>query len=140
MLSTMPNEFISKSISSRVDIMKDDDAKRKGYGTNLAENSEKNNLHYAIGSVGINELGILSSHIYTNVNKLKQNPYLKLISAIHNLLNNDIAKDHNDKPKPVINYNLDSDRKPLNDWDNPNFFPIAFPALFPYRDGGHIIL
>lgn len=80
----------------------------------------------------------MSGCIYTDVNESRQNLYLKLISAIHNLSNDHAAADHDDDPPPVITYNLHGDWIPLNDWDNPDFFPIAFPALFPYEDGGHI--
>lgn len=88
---------------------------REGYGANLAENNEENDLHHAIGSAGINESGILSGCIYTDVNESRQNPYLKLISAIHNLSDDNAAEDHNDEPRPVISYNLHGDGKPLND-------------------------
>lgn len=136
----MLDEFVSKSISSRVVIIEDDCSERKNYGRNLAENNEENNLHSTIGSAGMNESGILSGCIYTDVNKSRQNLYLMLIFVIHNLLNDNVIEDHNDKPRPVISYNLHSDRKPLNDWNNPDFFPIAFLALFFYRDGGNIAL
>ncbi len=138
MLSSMPDEFISKGISSRVVVMEDNSSERKDYKANLVENNEENDLHHAIRSADINGSGILSGCIYTDVNESRQNPYLKLISVIHNLSNDNAAKDHNDEPRPVISYNLHDDGKPLNNWDNSDFFPIAFPALFPYRDGGHI--
>ncbi len=134
----MPNEFIPEGISTRVIIMENDSFECKGYGANLAGNNEENDLHYIIRSTGINESGILRGGIYIDVNESRQNPYLKLISVIHNLSNDNNAEDHNDKTRPVISYNLHDDGKPLNDWDNPDFFPIAFPALFSYRDGGHI--
>ncbi len=134
----MLNEFIPEGILSRVIVMENDSSEHEGYGRNLAENNEKNNLYHAIGSVGINESGIFSGDIYTDVNESRQNPYLKLISAIHNLSNDNDAEDHNDKTRPVINCNLHGDGKPFNDWDNLDFIPIAFPALFPHGDGGHI--
>ncbi len=65
----MPNEFISGGISSRVIVMKNDSSERKGFEANLAENNEENNLHHVIGSAGINESGILSGCIYTDVNE-----------------------------------------------------------------------
>ncbi len=134
----MPDEFISESISSRVIVIENDSSERKGYGAKLAENNEENDVHQAIGSAGINESGILSGCIYTDVNECRQNPYLKLISAIHNLSIDNDAEDYNDETRLLISYNLHSDGKPLNDGDNPDFFSIAFPALFPYGDGGHI--
>ncbi len=115
MLLSMPDEFISKSILSRVVVIEDDSSERKGYGANLAENNEENDLHHAIGSGDINESGILSGCIYTDVNESRQNLYLKLISTIHNLSNDNVAEDHNDELRPVISYNLHGDGKPLND-------------------------
>ncbi len=134
----MPDEFIPESISLSVIVMENDSSERKGYGANFAENNEKNDLYHTIGSAGINESEILSGCIYTNVNKSRQNLYLKLISAIHNLSNDNGAKDHNDEMRSVISYNLYSNGELLNDWDNPDFFPIAFPALFFYEDDSHI--
>ncbi len=111
----MPDEFISKGISLRVIVMENDSSERKGYKTNLAENNEENNLHHVIGSADINESGILSGCIYTDINESRQNSYLKLISAIHNLSNDNGAEDHNDETMPVISYNLHGDEKLLND-------------------------
>lgn len=135
----MPDEFISKGISLGVIIIENNSSECKGYRANLAKNNEKNDLDYTIGSININELEILSSYIYTDINEFRQNPYLKLIFAIHNLSNNNGIEDHNDETRLVISYNLYSNRKPLNDWDNPNFFPIVFPALFSYGDSSYII-
>lgn len=134
----MLDEFIPQGISSRVVVMKDDSSERQDYGANLVENNEENNLHHAIGSASINKSGLLSRCIYTYVNESKQNRYLKLISGFHNLSDNNAMKNYNDEPKPVIGYNLHKDGKPLNNWDNPDIFTIAFFALFSYRDGGHI--
>lgn len=118
--------------------MENNSSERKDYETNLVENNNKNDLYHAIGATGINELGILSGYIYTNINKSKQNPYLKLIFAIHNLFDNYAAEDHNNNPRPVIGYNFYGNRKSLNDWDNFALFPIAFSALFLYEDGSYI--
>lgn len=65
-----------------------------------------------------------------------------MISAIHNLSANYLAykkatQKFRDDIQPVISYNLCGDRIALNDWDNPNFFPMAFPILFPYGNRGH---
>ena len=111
----MPNEFIFESIALRVIFMKKNSSEYKGNGANLVENNEENDLHHIIGSTNINESEILSSCIYIDVNKSRQNLYLKLIFAIHNLFNNNGAKDYNNKMRPVISYNLHDDKKPLND-------------------------
>lgn len=102
------------------------------------ENNDENNLHYAIGAASINKSWILSGWFYTDINKSRQNPYLKLISAIHNIFDDNAVENHNDDSRRVISYNFHGNGKLLNDWDNPNICPIVLLALFPYRDGGHI--
>lgn len=134
----MPDEYISKGILSRIVVIEKNSPESKCYGADLVENNDKNNLHHTIRAVSINKLRILSGCIYIDINKSRQNPYLKLISAIYNLFVDNAVKDHNNDLRPFISYNLHGDGKPLNDWDNLDFFPITFLALFSYRDGGHI--
>ncbi len=114
MLSSIPDEFIPESISSRVVVIENDSFVRKGYKVNLVENNNKNNLYHVIRSVSINKSEILNGCIYTNVNESRQNPYWKLIFAIYNLSNDNIVEDHNDKPRLVISYNLHGNEKLLN--------------------------
>lgn len=52
---------------------------------------------------------------YTDVNESRQKPYLKLISAIHNLFDDNATEDYNDEPRLVVSYNLHGDEKILND-------------------------
>ena len=73
MLSSMPDEFISRGISSEYVFIENDSSECKDYGTDLLKNNDENNLHQAIRAANINELGILSSCIYINVNKSRQN-------------------------------------------------------------------
>ncbi len=111
----MLNEFISKGISSRVIVMDNNSSERKGYEANLANNNEENNLHHAIESAGLNKLGNFSSSIYRNINEFKQNVYLKLISAIHNLYKDNSVDDHNNETRLVIRFNFHNNGKYLND-------------------------
>lgn len=99
----------------RIVVIENNSFKRKGYETDLVENSHENDLDYAIRAIGINELGILSDCIYTDVNKSRQNLYLKLIFAIQNLSDDNVAEDHNNYLGPLISYNFYNDKKPLND-------------------------
>lgn len=120
MLSNMPDEFIPEEILSKIVIIESDISEYKGYEADLSKNNDKNDLNHTIKSVNINESGILSSGIYTDVNKSRQNPYLKLISIIHKLWNDssledNSVKDHSIDPPLVITYNLYNDRKLLND-------------------------
>lgn len=80
---------------------------------NLVKNHEKNHLHYAIRSIDINELRILGSYIYSDINKSRYNLYLKLISTIYNLSDDNVVEGYNNKPMLVINYNLYAYGKPV---------------------------
>lgn len=136
MLSDILDAFIPEGISSKVVIMKNDISEHKGYRVDLSKNNNESDLHNVIGSTGINKSGILSSCIYINVDISGQNPCLKLISVTHNLSNDSSpndngVKDHSVDPPPIITYNLQGDRKPFNDWNNRDFFPIAFLSFFP---------
>lgn len=66
-----------------------------------------------------------------------------MISTIHNFSNNNTTennciKNNNVDLPLIITYNLYGNRKPLNNWDNPNLFLITFFAFFLNRDGGYI--
>lgn len=80
----------------------------------------------------------MSSCIYTDINESRQNLYLKLITIIYNLFDDNTAEDQNNKLRPVISHNLYNDGKSLNNCNNSDFFPIAFPILFVYKNDGHI--
>ena len=63
------DRYIPESILLRNVIMENNSSKHKSYGVDIIENNDENNLHYAIGAADINELGILSGCIYTDINK-----------------------------------------------------------------------
>lgn len=138
MSSFIPDKFIFDNILSKVVIIKTNILEYWGHVVNLEENNEENNLHYIIGSAGINESGILSDFIYYNVNKSRQNQYFTLISAIHNFSDNNAVKDHNKKPRSVISYNFHDDKKVLNSWNNPDLFLIAFSTLLFHGKDSYI--
>ncbi len=142
MLETMPDEFIPEGISSRVVSMNQDSKEREGYAADFNTSNDENDLHHVLGTAGMENTGLSSGCIYTDVNEARQNPYLKLISAINNLQttpstveNSDFVD--NDASQPMLIFNLKGNRIALNDWDNADFFLLAFPTLFPHGDGGH---
>lgn len=115
LLSIIFEELSPKSILIRVIVIKNDNSKYKSYGANLRENNEENNLYHPIKSTIINELGIFSSCIYIDINEPQKNRYLKLISAIHKLLDDNSIKYHNNETRLILNYNFHDDGKFLND-------------------------
>lgn len=111
MLLDMSDEFISKSILSRVVIIKNDISECEGYRIDLSKNHNKNDIYHTIESADINKSGILSDCIYIDINKSRQNLYLRFISVLYNLSNNSALgnngiKDHNVDLPPVITYNF----------------------------------
>lgn len=46
--------------------------------------NNKNNLYYVFETIRIENIGLLSGFIYTDVNKIRQNSHIKLISTINN--------------------------------------------------------
>lgn len=47
----------------------------------MIDNS-KNKLYYAVNDISLNDFGLLSDCLYTNVNDIYKHPILKLISAV----------------------------------------------------------
>ncbi len=144
MLETMLVEFISEGISSRVVSMNQDFEEHERYAADLNTSNDENDLHHALGTVEMENTGLSSSCIYTDVNEARQSPYLKLISAINNLQTTPSTVENsdpvdNDASQPMLTFNLKGNRITLNDWDNADFFLLAFPTLFFHGDGGHCI-
>ncbi len=138
----MSDKFIPEGISSRVAPMNQDSEKRKEYATDLNTSNDENHLHHVLGTVEMKNTGLSSGCIYTDVNKVRQNPYLKLIFAINNLQttpstveNSD--PDNNDASQPMLTFILKGNRIVLNDWDNADFFLLVFPTLLLHGNGGH---
>lgn len=102
----MPDEFIFKNISSKIVVIKNNSSKYKDCRANFMKNNIKYNLYHVIGSININELEILRGYIYIDINKFRQNLYLKMISTIQNFFDDNIAKSYHNNSKPVISYNL----------------------------------
>lgn len=78
----MLDECIPKEISSRIVIVNQDSRECERYKVNLNTNSNENNLQPALETAEIENTGLLSGYIYIDVNKARQNLYMKLISAI----------------------------------------------------------
>lgn len=100
----MPDEFIPKEILSKVVIINQDSEKYERYRTNLNTNNNENNLQHTFEIVEIKNLGFLSGYIYTDINKVRQNSYIKLILAINNLQTTVIAVDNTSQS--ILAFNL----------------------------------
>lgn len=107
----MPDEFIPEGISSRVVSMNQDPEEREGYAAGLNTSNDENDLHHALGTAGMENTGLSSGCIYTDVNEARQDPYLKLISAINNLQSTSSTVENsdpvdNDASQPMLTFNL----------------------------------
>ncbi len=141
----MPDEYIPEGISSRVVSMNQDSEKREGYAVDLNSSNDENDLHHVLETTEIENTGLSSGCIYTDVNEARENPYLKLISAINNFQTTPSTFENNDPvdnnaSQPMLTFNLKGNRITLNDWNNANFFLLAFLTLFPHGNGGHCTL
>lgn len=63
------DEFIFEGILSKSVLIENYRSEYKGYGANLIENNDKNDLYYTIKAIDINDLEILNVCIYININK-----------------------------------------------------------------------
>lgn len=84
MLKTISDKFILKDILFKIVLINQDFKKHKRYKTNFNTNNNKNNSNHIFKIVEIKNIDFLSSYIYSNVYKVKQNFYFKFISTINN--------------------------------------------------------
>ena len=62
---------------------------------------------------------------------------MKLVAT---MTNHKLAEDSiSASDSPILTYECKGHPILLNDWDNSDFFTAAFPTLFPFGVGGHII-
>lgn len=115
MLVNISLEFIPEGISSKAVTIENHISEQKRYGASLVKNNDMNDLHHVIDFAGNNDLGILISCIYIDVNKSRHNPYLKLIPTIYNFSNRHSYANKEDKTPSIIIYNDHSYSKTLND-------------------------
>lgn len=142
-LTTWEDEFIPTGIADRVLQCESGLAERQGYAVDLETEHFENDLHYAIEDAGLADSGVLSGCLYTDADDVREHLTTKLLFAIQNgqQFNTPENAECSNTEKvllPVITYQTRGQAQLLNDWTNPDFFPLAFPTLFPFGVGGHI--
>lgn len=85
MLKIILDKFILEEILLTIFIINQDFIKSEIYKVDFSINNNENDLYYIIKTIRIYDKGFLKNYIYTNINMVKQNLYLKLISAISNI-------------------------------------------------------
>lgn len=74
--------------------------------------------------------------MYSDINNRRQNLTLKLLSTINNIKSATTAI--SDTIVPIITYYSTSHLIPLNDWEDPFYFPVRFPTLVLFGNSGHL--
>lgn len=93
LLDIWDDEFISSSITNNVANYNFKYYKRWGYVADLCKNNNENDSHAAIADTKIEGDHIHSGCIYKNIDDGRQNPILRLLSAINNIKVTDLTLD-----------------------------------------------
>lgn len=134
---TWEDKFVPVGIASRVLQCEPDISEQEGYSVDLEADNLEKELHHAVDAAGLNDSGCLSGCLYTDTDNVREHPTTKLISALANHKDSETPIDPASEA-PVLTYQSRDYVKPLNDWDNPDFFTAAFPTLFPFGVGGYL--
>ena len=135
LLQDWEEEFIPQGLLDQVVHCEPDNSERDSYAVPSNGENFENDLDHAITEAGIEGDAIQTGCVYSDIDDNRQNPTLKLLSAIDNT-NSGTNPSHD--AHPAISYQAKGQLIPLNDWENPHYFTAAFPTLFPFGDGGHI--
>lgn len=82
----MLDDFFCKKTLFRVIILNQDNREYEKYRANFDNNNNKKELEHMLKMAEIKNIGFFNSYIYIDVNKARQNLYIKLFLAINNLL------------------------------------------------------
>jgi hypothetical protein len=117
-----------------------DSDERGTYAGNMDGFSE-NDLHNVLDDMA--DGTIASGAVYSDVEGQRQNPELKMITALMAMINKpgESTSDADTRDAveiPVITWIGNGHRVLMNDYEDPEYFTGAFPTLFPYGRGGHL--
>lgn len=82
-------------------------------------------MHYTVEPVGLNDFGWLSNYLYINIDNNWKYVTIKLVSVLAKLKDLKIIINLLSEI-PVYIYQNKSYIKPLNNWNNPDFFIAVF--------------
>lgn len=85
LLSTWEDEFIPQGITDHLVLCDPDSQEREGYAASLRDDNFENNLDAAIAETEIEADQLHSGCVYSDIDDGRQNPTLKLLSAIDNI-------------------------------------------------------
>lgn len=136
LLDTWEDQFIPSGITDNMVQCDPDHYKRVSYAIDLCDGNYENDLDAAIADTGIKGDHIHSGCVYSDIDDGRQNPTLRLLSAIGNIKATTLALDTS--TTKIVTYRNKGRLIPLNDWEDPHYFTDAFPCLFPFGSGGHL--
>ena len=121
-------------------IPEDKDSEERGTYAGDMDGNFENDLHSALRDMA--DGTIASGAVYSDVEGHRQNPELKIVIALKEMLDGPSetlpdADSAEAAEVPVINWV--GDRVLMNDYEDAEFFTGAFPTLFPYGKGGHLL-
>lgn len=137
LLDILNDEFVPVGITSRILQCKPDISKWEGYAINLESDNFENKLNHVGNTASLNISACLGGCLYTDIDNAWKHLTTKLISVVENHKDSGISIDHASKVL-LLTYQNKSYMKPLNDWDNPDFFTSVFPTLFLFGIGGYL--
>jgi hypothetical protein len=139
-----------------VQIPEDNKSEERGTYSGDMEGLSENDLHNALDDMADNT--IASGAVYSDVEGHRQNPELKMVMALTKIMNKsqestpdtnadvDVNADVNTNTDPehaeeipVISWVTDGHRVLMNDYEDQDYFTGAYPTLFPYGTGGHLL-
>lgn len=105
------------------------------------EGLSENDLHNALDDMA--DGTIASGVVYSDVKGERQNPELKMVMALMDMVNKpeegtSDADAQQAVEIPVITWVGDGRPVLMNNYEEPEYFTSAFPTLFPYGRGGHL--
>jgi hypothetical protein len=154
-INDWPDEFIPSDLQQHVIWLGETDHhERAGYTVDLQDNNYENDWQAAEHIPSSEDSPLLTGSITTDINGERQNPDLRLLNAVHNLVEaqtpNQYAQHIFPIPTqnagfpsvpqrvPAIRYSIHGQATILNHWQDPQYFTSAFPTLFPTGIGGHL--
>jgi hypothetical protein len=125
-----------------VDLPEEEDSAERGtYAGDMDEFAE-NDLHHSLSEMA--DGTIASGAVYSDVEGHRQNPELKMVLALMDMITKSDERQSNaDGARetvevPVITWKGDGTQVLMNDYEDAEYFTGAFPTLFPYGRGGHM--
>ena len=123
-------------------VPEDKDSEERGTYAGDMDGNFENDLHSALHDMAKDT--IASGAVYSDVEGHRQNPELKMVMALKEMLDRpgETLIDVNTAKAaevPLISWVGEGPRVLMNDYEDAEFFTGAFPTLFPYGKGGHLL-